>query len=136
MHIDPATFLRQVFEDFFIAGGKYEIRNFESVEQVVALAEPLIFNCTGLGAKALFGDDELTPIKGQLVFLPPDPAVNFATIGGGPTDGVRDLLYMFPRSDAIVLGGTYKMGDWSRTPETAEAARIVNGNKQIFDNFG
>lgn len=136
MLIDPATFLRQVFEDFLQAGGNYEIRNFEGLEQVLALAEPVIFNCTGLGAKALFGDDELTPIKGQLLFLPPDPAVDFLTVGGGVAGGGGDILYMFPRTDVILLGGTWKMGDPSRNVEPAESKRILDGNKRIFDNFG
>jgi glycine/D-amino acid oxidase-like deaminating enzyme len=136
MLIDPATFLRQVFEDFLQAHGNYVVRDFQDVEQVVALDESVVFNCTGLGAKALFGDDELTPIKGQLLFLPPDPDVDFLTVGGGVIGGGGDILYMFPRTDAIVLGGTWKMGDASRNVEPAESERILNGNKQIFDNFG
>jgi hypothetical protein len=40
---------------------------------------------------ALVGDAELTPVRGQLVFVPPDDRVDHLTIGGG--DGV---LYMFP----------------------------------------
>ena len=45
-------------------------------------------NCTGLGAKALFGDEELTPVKGQLTFLLPQPEIAYCTL---PED-----LYMFP----------------------------------------
>jgi glycine/D-amino acid oxidase-like deaminating enzyme len=136
MLIDPATFLRQVFEDFLQAHGDYVIRNFVDLGQVLALDEGVIFNCTGLGAKALFGDDELTPIKGQLLFLPPDPALDFLTVGGGVVGGGGDILYMFPRTDAVVLGGTWKMGDPSQHVEANESSRILNGNKNIFDNFG
>ena len=131
MQVDPAVFLRRVTDDFYQAGGRMVIRNFEDRAQVLALEEPVIFNCTGLGAKALFGDDELTPVKGQLVFLPPDPDVDFATIGGG-----EELLYMFTRSDALVLGGTTKKGDWSTQPEPDETARIVAGHERLFADFG
>ena len=31
----------------------------------------MIVNCTGLGAKAIFSDPELMPLKGQLVVLIP-----------------------------------------------------------------
>ena len=44
---------------------------------------PVIINCTGLGAKALFNDAELTPVKGQLTFLLPQPEVEYATLGPG-----------------------------------------------------
>ncbi len=60
------------------------------------LPQRVIVNCTGLGAKALFGDDELTPIKGQLTILLPQPEIQYCTL---PED-----LYMFPRSDGIAAG--------------------------------
>ena len=131
MMVEPAIFLRRLTEDFHQAGGHMLLRNFADRAEVLALEEPVIFNCTGLGAKALFGDDELTPVKGQLVFLSPDLDVDYLTIGG-----VDELLYMFSRSDALVLGGTSKEGDWSTQPEPAETARIVAGHQRIFSNFG
>jgi glycine/D-amino acid oxidase-like deaminating enzyme len=131
MQVDPAVFLWRVTDDFYQAGGRIVIRDFHDRPEVLALEEPVIFNCTGLGAKALFDDDELTPIKGQLVYLPPDLDVDYATIGGG-----EELLYMKSRSDALVLGGTYKKGDWSTHVEPEETARIVAGHQRLFANFG
>lgn len=130
MMVEPATFLRKLTEDFQQAGGRTVIRNFRDRAEVLALDEPVIFNCTGLGAAKLFGDDELTPVKGQLVFLPPDLDVDYLTIGGGD-----ELLYMFSRSDALVLGGTSKKGDYSTQPEPTETARIVAGHQRIFAKF-
>jgi len=131
MMVEPATFLRKLTEDFQLAGGRTVIRDFNDRADVLSLAEPVIFNCTGLGAAKLFGDEELTPVKGQLVFLPPDLDVDYLTIGGGD-----ELLYMFSRSDALVLGGTAKKGDYSTQPEPEETARIVAGHQEIFRNFG
>jgi glycine/D-amino acid oxidase-like deaminating enzyme len=130
MMVEPAIFLRKLTEDFQQAGGRTVIRNFRDRAEILALDEPVIFNCTGLGAAELFGDDELTPVKGQLVFLPPDLDVDYLTIGGGD-----ELLYMFSRSDALVLGGTSKKGDYSTEPEPAETARIVAGHQRIFADF-
>ena len=131
MMVEPARFLRRLTEDFHQAGGKLKVRDFQDRAEVLSLDEDVIFNCTGLGAARLFGDEELTPVKGQLVFLPPDLDVDYLTIGGG-----RELLYMFSRSDALVLGGTSKRGDWSTHVEPAETARIVAGHERIFNNFG
>jgi glycine/D-amino acid oxidase-like deaminating enzyme len=131
MRVEPAILLRRLTQDFLLAGGSYVIREFKRLEEVLGLDEAVIFNCTGLGAAELFGDDKLTPVKGQLVFLPPDSAVDYITIGGG-----SGLLYMVPRTDALVLGGTYDLGDGSLNPERAQTERIVAGHRRLFEAFG
>jgi glycine/D-amino acid oxidase-like deaminating enzyme len=130
MMVEPATFLRRLTADVRLAGGRFMIRNFRDRDELLSLPEPVIFNCTGLGARELFGDEELIPAKGQLVFIPPDPAVDFMTLGGG-----SDNLYMFSRTDVILLGGTFKPGDWTMHPEPAETERIVRENQRLFAGF-
>jgi len=130
MLIEPAIFLRRLTEDVYQAGGQFVIRNFTGKEELLGLSEAVIFNCTGLGARALFGDQELVPAKGQLVFMPPDPDVDYLTVGGGYGGGSD--LYMFSRSDVLLLGGTYKLNDWSTNPEPEETARIVNEHQRLF----
>jgi glycine/D-amino acid oxidase-like deaminating enzyme len=130
MMIEPATFLRRLTEDVHQARGRFVIRNFQDKEELLTLPEPVIFNCTGLGSRALFGDETLTPAKGQLVYLPPDPDVDYLTIGGG-----EGLCYMFSRTDVVLLGGSFKPGDWSTNPEPAETERIVREHQRIFAGF-
>jgi len=138
MQIDPGTFLRQVVEDYLLAGGKFVVRNFANLSEILSLDEPVIFNCTGLGAARLFGDDNLVPAKGQLVFMPPDPAVDYMTFGGA--DGFTfingGMLHMFPRSDVILMGGIFKEGDYTTHVEHDETERIVTDHQKLFDNFG
>ena len=135
MQIDPGTLLRQLTADFQLAGGQYVIRNFADRAEVLALEETVIFNCTGLGAAALFEDPDLVPAKGQLVFLPPDPAVDYMTFGGGAF-GKDGFLHMFPRGDVIVLGGIFRLGDGSRNAEVGHTERIVQEHRKLFDSFG
>lgn len=135
MQIDPGTLLRQLTADFQLAGGKFVIRNFDDLSSVLAVKENVIFNCTGLGAAALFDDENLVPAKGQLVYLPPDPAVDYMTIGGG-FGGDNGFLHMFPRGDVLLLGGIFKRGDGSRNVETAETERIVQEHQELFASFG
>lgn len=132
MQIDPGTLLRQLTADFQLAGGRLIVRNFDSLDSVLGLTESVIFNCTGLGAAALFHDPDLVPAKGQLVFLPPDPAVDYMTV---TADG-QGFLHMFPRSDVLLLGGFVRIGDGSRHIEADETERIVEGNKRLFESFG
>jgi glycine/D-amino acid oxidase-like deaminating enzyme len=107
MLIEPAIYLNALVRDFQIAGGRIVIREFQSPEEVTALREKIIYNCTGLGARALFGDQELTPVKGQLVFLLPQAEVEYMTVGPGD-------IYMFPRHDGVLLGGTHDRGYGTR----------------------
>ncbi|MEJ2273303.1 MAG: FAD-dependent oxidoreductase [Woeseiaceae bacterium] len=134
MQIDPGTLLRQLTADFQLAGGGLVIRDFEDREAVLSLRENVVFNCTGLGAAALFEDAGLIPAKGQLVYLPPDPAVDYMTFGGGPTRATG-FLHMFPRGDVLLLGGIFKRGDWSRDVDPKETERMVRGHRELFESF-
>jgi D-amino-acid oxidase len=131
MQIDPAVLLRRLIQDFQLAGGKIVIREFKNSSDVLSLAESVIFNCSGLGAAELFNDSGLVPAKGQLVYLPPDPGVDYMTFGGG-----KGMLHMFPRSDVLLLGGIFKLNDYTMHAEADETARIVSEHQRIFSNFG
>lgn len=126
MLIEPSVFLRRTMTDIREAGGRFEIRDFRDRSEVLALGEPVIFNCTGLGAAALFGDAELTPVRGQLVFVPPDERLDYLTIGGG-----EGVLYMFPRPDGILLGGTFERGASHLTADQATTDRILREHSRI-----
>jgi glycine/D-amino acid oxidase-like deaminating enzyme len=135
MQIDPGTLLRQLTADFQLAGGKLVIRNFADRAELLALRERVLFNCTGLGAAGLFDDSNLVPAKGQLVYLPPDPSVDYMTFGGG-FGGEHGFMHMFPRGDVLLLGGTFKLGDSSRHAEADETERIVQQHTRLFASFG
>ena len=127
MFIEPSVYLPAMMDAFQIAGGRIVVRTFNAPSELQTLPEKLVFNCTGLGAKALFGDEELTPVKGQLTILLPQPEVQYAAVPGD--------LYMFPRSDGIVLGGTHEEDVWSLEPDPDAKARILAGHKAFFDGF-
>lgn len=127
MIVEPPIYLAAMLTDVRIAGGKVVVREMKSLDEVRGLPEKLVFNCTGLGAKALFGDEELTPIRGQLTFLLPQPEVTYAT--------VYDNTYMFSRRDGVVLGGTHEMGDWNLQPDMATKAAILAKQAQLFDGM-
>ena len=96
--------------------------------EVRQLPERLVFNCTGLGAKALFNDDELTPVEGQLTFLLPQPEVEYSV--------VPESLYMFSRHDGIVLGGTHDEGSGHWTWTTRCGTRSSPSTKSSLRGCG
>jgi glycine/D-amino acid oxidase-like deaminating enzyme len=119
------VFLPALIDDFRAHGGSIEVRSFADRAAVQALEAPLIVNCTGLGAKQLFDDPELTPVKGQLTVLKPQTAVTYAYL-----DPVLDF-YMFSRSDGVILGGSHGEGVWSTEVDPARAAQILEGHALI-----
>ncbi|QGZ94384.1 FAD-dependent oxidoreductase [Terricaulis silvestris] len=124
MMIETPLYLRRMEADVRLAGAEIVVREFADVAQVRALPERTIFNCTGLGAGALFGDREIMPVRGQLVILLPQPEVDYNVIA---SEG-----YMFGRRDGIVLGGTFDRGEWSLEPDPDAIAGIIRGHKHIF----
>jgi D-amino-acid oxidase len=137
MIIEPPVYLAAMLDEFRLASGKIVVREMPDRAAIQALPEKLVFNCTGLGAKALFDDQELTPVKGQLTFLLPQPEIEYATSPDSITPpGAKSVdLYMFPRSDGILLGGTHQPGEWSLEPDLAAKQRMLALHKQIFDSM-
>jgi glycine/D-amino acid oxidase-like deaminating enzyme len=124
MYVETGRFLRQLTRDVQIAGGRIEVRRFATPADIAALAERLVFNCTGLGARELFGDKDLYPIRGQLAVLLPQPEVRYAF--------ASQAGYMFPRADGILLGGTFERNQWEAVAEPATISGIVQSHQALF----
>jgi glycine/D-amino acid oxidase-like deaminating enzyme len=127
MLIEPPIYLEAMLDEVRAAGAAIRVTELADRESLRSLSERVVVNCTGLGAKALFGDEELVPLKGQLTFLLPQPEVQYATLSGD--------TYMFPRSDGILLGGTHERDVWSLEPDLAAKERILSRHRAFFENF-
>jgi len=133
IRIGPSIYLDNLVRDFQLWGGKIVIRKFETPRELAALREPIVVNCTGLGAKDLFGDQELVPLKGQLTVMVPQPEVQYHTNGGVPPVAGASLgIHMMARSDGIILGGTSQRGVWTLEPDEAERKRVVDSHIAVF----
>lgn len=121
--IEPQTYLRALLRDFYTAGGRVAVRELKTREEVAQLPERVVFNCTGLGARALFGDQGMASMRGQIEVLLPQPELDYCYLANS--------LYMFPRADGVILGGTFEAGNWSMDADEATTKRIIDGNAQI-----
>ena len=126
MMIEPSIYLAALLEDFRAAGGEVITRD---VHDFAELPERLIINCSGIGAKALTGDEMLVPIKGQIEVLAPQPEIDFGFIS------CDEDLYMLPRSDGIVLGGSHRHDDWSLEANAEDTRRILDGHGRLRYDF-
>jgi D-amino-acid oxidase len=126
MLIEPSIYLNALLRDFYIAGGRVVVKEFKTRQEIARLREPVVFNCTGLGSRTLFDDQEIGPVRGQLEILLPQPEVDYCYLSSG---------YMFPRRDGIVLGGTWDHDDWSLTPNPEQAINILDAHTEIMKNL-
>ncbi|WP_323740954.1 FAD-dependent oxidoreductase [Caenimonas koreensis] len=92
-----ATYQRLLMDDFLREGGEIEQRDFVHARQIAGLRERTIVNCTGYGAKALFGDKSIVPVRGQTARLIPQPQVDYALYWRGHN------LAMVPRRDGLLV---------------------------------
>ena len=123
--IEPPVFLARLECDLRDRGVTFVDKHFVSPADIVAsLTQNVIVNCTGMGAKALFADSRMQPIKGQLAMLPAQPGLKYLYSGDG---------YLFPRSDHVVIGGTYEP---DLADETASQAVCKNVVKYMAGHFG
>lgn len=104
--------------------GLFVETHFRSPSEVARLSEKVIVNCTGLGSRSLFNDRNMAPIKGQLVRLRPQKNLEYLFSGDG---------YVFPRADAVIVGGTTECNVDNDTPVDAKCIEMVRWMKRIFD---
>ena len=126
MLIEPSIYLSALLRDFYIAGGRVVVKQFRNRREIARLPELVVFNCTGLGSRELFEDEELTPVRGQLEVLLPQPEIDYCYLSSG---------YMFPRRDGIILGGTWDHGNWSLAPNAEQANGILETHMSIMKNL-
>jgi hypothetical protein len=123
--IEPPIFLPRLETDLKAGGVTFVQRKFVSKSDVLtSLTQKIIINCTGLGAKTLWNDSKMVPVKGQLAMLPAQPALQYLFGQYG---------YMFPRIDHVVIGGTYEEGV---NNETVDKARCKDLVEQVASWFG
>jgi D-amino-acid oxidase len=96
----------------------------------------LIVNCTGLGARTLLDDQEMTPVRGQVIVVEQfgldEWTLDDSDDGDGDGNGDGQPTYIVPRERTVVLGGTAEAGldDMTARPDIAEGilercARLV-----------
>jgi glycine/D-amino acid oxidase-like deaminating enzyme len=131
LSIEPSIYLDALMRDVLLFGGRIVIRRFDTPRDLMSLTEPVIVNCTGLGSRALFNDEELVPIKGQLTVLVPQPEVSYRA-SGRLANGNGQPVGMNPRTDGIVLGNLADRGNWSLQPEEDVRQKVVTAAIEFF----
>jgi glycine/D-amino acid oxidase-like deaminating enzyme len=72
-----AGYTRQLVTDFLVEGGTIKRAEFHSPSELNQVAQRVVINATGYGARALWKDESIVPVRGQLAWLIPQPEVNY-----------------------------------------------------------
>jgi len=127
-----ADYGHTLMSDFLAAGGKVRRMEFHAPSELAQLKEKVVINCTGYGARALWQDESIIPVRGQIAWLIPQPEVNYGLY-------YKDVATV-PRHDGIVVqaleGGDAKgYNDAHETPDRDEADRAVGVLAELFSGF-
>ncbi|XP_055936508.1 D-amino-acid oxidase-like [Argiope bruennichi] len=76
----------------------------------------VVINCTGIGARNLVPDPEVTPIRGQVIKVRA-PWMKHCVI-------IDDDYYVIPNSEEVVLGGTAQEGNWNLEVDPEDHRKI------------
>lgn len=123
--IEPPIFLRRMELDLRLAGVRFIRKAFESVDHMLTLEPSILVNCMGLGAGAVLNDAAVVPVRGQLVLLKPQAQLEYLYGGTG---------YIFPRSDWVVVGGSFERGESDPTPNPVMCAEILAQARAPFES--
>ena len=93
---------------------------------------PIVVNATGLGARDLVGDADLTPIRGQLVVMDNPGITEFFTEDTGWSP---DLLHLYPHGDRLIVGGVAQDGNWDLKPSERTAEAIIERCAAIYPSI-
>jgi D-amino-acid oxidase len=126
--VEPPIFLKRLREDLKTDGVTPRVpfihKTFGSLAEIDNLPQRVVVNCTGLGARKLFGDADLVPIKGQLVLLKAQPSLDYLYSS--------DETYVFPRSDHVVVGGSHECNVNNTDIDNIKCAAILKMAKDVF----
>jgi D-amino-acid oxidase len=123
MMFNLSAYTRLLISDYLANGGQLQITEFHAPADFARIRERTVINATGYGSRALFNDQSLTPVRGQLARAIPDPKVDYGLIYNG--------VAFVPRRDGLVFqvigdNDYYGFGDETTTPDRAEAELAVN----------
>jgi hypothetical protein len=93
------------------------------------LRQKTLINATGYGSRALFNDQSITPVRGQLARMIPQVEINYGLFHKG--------VSFVPRRDGLVFQAVgeddyYGFDDDTTTPNRAEAELAVNTIADLF----
>jgi D-amino-acid oxidase len=127
-----AAYSRQLVNDFFVEGGKIEMVEFHSPSELTQVTQKVLINATGYGARALWKDESIVPVRGQIAWLIPQPEVNYGLI--------YKNVNILSRRDGIVVqdmgkGDMEGYNDSNEQPDRGAAESAVRVVAELYQRM-
>ena len=127
-----AGYSRQLVHDFLVEGGRIENVEFQTPADLSRLPQKVVINATGYGARKLWSDESIVPVRGQIAWLIPEAEVNYGVM--------YKNVYILARRDGIVVhdGGIGEMEGYNNpdeTPDRAAAESAVQVAAELYSKM-
>jgi D-amino-acid oxidase len=127
-----AGYSRQLMTDFLVEGGKIVRVEFHSPSELNQVSQKVVINATGYGARALWKDESIVPIRGQLAWLIPQPEVNYSVF--------YKNVFILSRRDGILvqdlgIGEMEGYNDANEQPDRRVAESAVQGVAELCERM-
>jgi D-amino-acid oxidase len=128
--VDMPHYLRWLEQRLAAAGGEITLRRLTTLDEAFGEG-PVVVNCTGFGARELVPDDEVQPIRGQLVVLR-NPGLHEFFVEHAPDMEDSGSTYLLPHADVLLLGGNADKDRPDPVVDHEVAAQILRRCREIF----
>ena len=132
MQFNIADYGHTLMTDFLTAGGEVRRIEFHSPAELAQLREKVVINCPGYAARALWKDESIVPVRGQIAWLIPQGEVDYGV-------AYKDVSVL-SRTDGIVVqavdGGDMKgYKDDNETIDRGEADKAVAIVAELYSRY-
>lgn len=125
-------FIRILIEELKSKGVRFVAKKINK-ENIYQLEEEIIFNCSGLGSRELFGDSQMRGIKGHLVEFKNRAPEKYdylmrANIG-------KQMVTYYMHQSRIILGLTREEVDDCKV-DPNKVRHLIDSHRKVLEKFG
>jgi len=127
--IEMPIYLGWLMHRYTFLGGKSVMKTISSLDDVLSVSDTVI-NCTGLSSGKLLDDDQVYPVRGQII------RVKAPLTEMHLDQHIETLAYIVPRSNDVVLGGVAQQDNWSLDQDAGDHDFILDKCRKIIPKLG
>ena len=123
------AYARMLLEEYLLLGGELQPRSFSDSAELAELPQQTLINATGYGARTLFADSSVVPIRGQVARLIPQPEVDYGL-------NYDNAVFMLPRQDGLIIQSPSlgNFGNSDTRPDRASVLKAIDCVAGLFDS--
>jgi len=123
--IEMPVYLKWLSKKYEKLGGLFQEKTVGDFSNISSNHD-IVVNCTGLESGRLLNDDEVYPIRGQILRVKTDISEMHLD------QQISTLAYIVPRSNDMILGGVAQEGNWNLNPTEEDRNFILKKCSQII----